>query len=219
MGTGGSHASRASTGRAVDRLINFSDAVVAVAITVMVLPLIDIPGPERGQTIWVVLLDHAGQISTFLFTFFVVAIMWLTHNRILNRIRAYDAVIFWTNTAWLAAIVLLPWLSAMYGESAGGEGSVGLVYWTALAFISMLGSMLGRHIRRHPEFMDAAAPAARSGSKGSREWLRGPAFAAYFLATGVVSVFFPPVASWMPLGLIPLSIWLHPAGEGQSEQA
>jgi hypothetical protein len=48
--------------------------------------------------------------------------------------------------------------------------------------------------------------------------LRGPVFAAYFLATGVVSVFFPHVASWMPLGLILLSVWLHPAGEGQSEQ-
>ena len=218
MPAAGSHASPPSTGRAVDRLINFSDAVVAVAITVMVLPLIDIPGPEPGQTIWVVLLDHAGQITTFLFTFFVVAIMWLTHNRILNRIRAYDAVIFWTNTTWLAAIVLLPWLSAMYGESSGGQGSVGLVYWTALAFISVLGSMLGRHIRRHPEFVDAPAPAARSGPNRSRARLRGPVFAAYFLATGVVSVFFPHVASWMPLGLILLSIWLRPGGEGQPEE-
>jgi uncharacterized membrane protein len=218
MPAAGSHASPPSTGRAVDRLINFSDAVVAVAITVMVLPLIDIPGPEPGQTIWVVLLDHAGQITTFLFTFFVVAIMWLTHNRILNQIRAYDAVIFWTNTTWLAAIVLLPWLSAMYGESSGGQGSVGLVYWTALAFISMLGSMLGGHIRRHPEFVDAPAPAARSGPNRSRARLRGPVFAAYFLATGVVSVFFPHVASWMPLGLILLSIWLRPGGEGQPEE-
>jgi len=219
MPAGGSQSSPAGTGRAVDRLINFSDAVVAVAITVMVLPLIDIPGPERGQTVWTVLVDHAGQISSFLFTFFVVAIMWLTHNRILNQIRGYDAVIFWTNTTWLAAIVLLPWLSAMYGESAGGQGSVGLVYWTALAFISVLGSMLGRHIRRHPEFVDASASPSRSGPNGSRARLRGPVFAGYFLATGVVSVFFPPVASWMPLGLIPLSIWLRPGGEGRSGQA
>jgi len=218
MPAGGSHASPTNTGRAVDRLINFSDAVVAVAITVMVLPLIDIPGPEGGQTVWVVLLDHAGQISTFLFTFFVVAIMWLTHNRILNQIRGYDAVIFWTNTTWLAAIVLLPWLSAMYGESAGGQGGVGLLYWTALAFISVLGSMLGRHIRLHPEFVDASATPSRSGPNGSRARLRGPVFAGYFLSTGVVSVFFPHVSSWMPLGLILLSIWLRPAGERRSEQ-
>jgi hypothetical protein len=78
--------------------------------------------------------------------------------------------------------------------------------------------MLGRHIRRHPEFVDASAPAARSGPNRSRARLRGPVFAAYFLATGVVSVFFPHVASWMPLGLILLSIWLRPAGEGQPEE-
>ena len=67
------------------------------------------------------------QISTFLFTFYVVAIMWLAHNRILNEMRAYDPFIFWINTTWLAAIVLLPWISALYGES-DNRASVGVVY-------------------------------------------------------------------------------------------
>ncbi len=138
-----------STERSVDRLINFSDAVVAVAITLMALPLVDIAGPADGGPIWPVIWDHAAQISTFLFTFAVVAIMWSAHNRIVNELRAYDGFIFWANTAWLAAIVLLPWMSALYGESSS-RSSVGILYWGVLALISLLGSLMARHLRSHP---------------------------------------------------------------------
>jgi branched-subunit amino acid ABC-type transport system permease component len=111
------------TGRSVDRLINFSDAVVAVAVTLLALPLVDIPGPTGDQNAWTVLSEHASEIWTFLFTFYVVAVMWLAHNRILNSIARYDAAIFWLNTTWLVAIVLLPWVSAMFGESASCTGA------------------------------------------------------------------------------------------------
>jgi len=117
-----------STGRAVDRLINFSDAVVAVAITLMVLPLTDIAGPEGDQTILTIMNDHWPQLVTFLFTFYVVAIMWTAHNRILNVISGYDASIFWLNTTWLAAIVLLPWLTAMRDSGSGSVGGAVFAY-------------------------------------------------------------------------------------------
>jgi uncharacterized membrane protein len=200
-----------STGRAVDRLINFSDAVVAVAITLMALPLVDISAPVDGGNISSVLWEHAPQISTFLFTFYVVAIMWSAHNRILNVIRGYDPAIFWTNTTWLAAIVLLPWISAMYGESKRSEGGVGLLYWSMLAFISLLGTAMSRHIRVHPDLIEAhEAHSIRTDRRGQ---FRGVLFAGYFLLIGLVSLVSPILSTWMPLGIIPLSIWLRPARE------
>jgi uncharacterized membrane protein len=208
-----------SSRRAVDRLINFSDAVVAVAVTVLVLPLVDISGPSEGQTVWDVFTDHAGQIITFLFTFLVVAIMWLAHNRILNRIRAYDGTIFWLNTVWLVAIVLLPWFSAMYGEShtgANGAGT-GLVYWVDLAVISAMGSLMSAHLRRRGELTHAEE--AESPQAQLRAALRGPVFGGYFLLIGIVSLFAPSVASWMPFGIIVLSVWLRPVHEDQGDVA
>ncbi len=147
----------ASDRRSVDRLINFSDAVVAVAVTLLALPLVDIAGPEKGETVWALIAENSGPIYAFLFTFYVVVIMWAAHNRILNSIARYDAFIFWINATWLVSIVLLPWISAMYGEtvlvgeSGMGASGVGLLYWAAMAVISMLGSILGYHLRRHPE--------------------------------------------------------------------
>ncbi|MDO8307925.1 MAG: TMEM175 family protein [Actinomycetota bacterium] len=203
------------TGRSVDRLINFSDAVVAVAVTLLALPLVDIPGPTGDQTAWTVVSEHASEIWTFLFTFYVVAVMWLAHNRILNSIARYDVAIFWMNTTWLVAIVLLPWVSAMFGESES-RSSVGVLYWGTMAAISLLGTGLGTHLRRHPELLSDEA-VVLSPEDQRRVALRGPVLGLYFLLTAAVSIFAPDVANWMPLGIIPLSIWLRPAANPDRE--
>jgi uncharacterized membrane protein len=207
-----------SEGRSVDRLINFSDAVVAVAVTVLVLPLVDIEGPAEGQTVWTVIGDNASQIWTFLFTFYVVAVLWLAHNRILNSIGRYDPFTFWVNTTWLAAIVLLPWVSAMYGESEWGRSGVGLVYWGTMAAISLLVSVMGTHLRRHPELLVDDAPRL-SDAALRKAALRGPVLGLYFLLIGVASVVTPALASWLPLGIIPLSIWLRPAASPVADRS
>ncbi|MHB1211605.1 MAG: TMEM175 family protein [Candidatus Nanopelagicales bacterium] len=212
---GRSSALNPGTGRSVDRLINFSDAVVAVAVTLLALPLVDIPGPTGDESAWTVVSAHASEIWTFLFTFYVVAVMWLAHNRILNSIARYDVTIFWLNTTWLVAIVLLPWVSAMFGESES-RSSVGVLYWGTMAAISLLGTGLGIHLRRHPELLSAEA-VELSPEDRRRVAMRGPALGVYFLLIGTVSVFAPDVADWMPLGIIPLSIWLRPAASPDTE--
>ena len=205
-----------NAGRSVDRLINFSDAVVAVAVTVLVLPLVDIPGPTEGQTAWDVLTDHANEITTFLFTFFVVAIMWIAHNRTLNSIESYDGAIFWLNMTWLVAIVLLPWVSAMYGGAEWGARGVGVVYWGTLASISLLASLMSWHLRQRPEMLTADT-LPLTGRDARMTTLRGPILGAYFLLIGVMTMLAPSVASWMPIGIIALSIWLRPAANEASE--
>jgi uncharacterized membrane protein len=209
---------KASRSRAVDRLVNFSDAVVAVAVTVLVLPLVDIGPPGQGQTVWQLIGDNGAQIFAFVFTFYVVAIMWQAHNRILNGIRDYDPAVFWLNTTWLALIVMLPWFSAMYGESQSetegkGASGVGLVYWGALAAISLLGSTISWHLVRNPALL---VPGDRDTDRvGRMTVLRGPVFAGYFLFIGVVFEFAPAIATWLPLGIIPLSIWMRPRHQQQ----
>jgi uncharacterized membrane protein len=200
-----------SRSRSVDRLINFSDAVVAVAVTLLALPLIDIV-PANGESVWTAIGDNIGSVVAFLFTFFVVAMMWSAHNRILNGIIDFDSALFWLNTTWLALIVLLPWFSAMFGESQMvGEGSkwpgVGLLYWGTMGVLSLLGWLMSRHLWRTPILLDEAERAANPRASARR----GIVFGAYFLLIGVTSEIAPDVASWLPLGIIPLSIWLRPA--------
>lgn len=191
--------------RTVDRFISFSDGVVAVAITLLALPLVSTL-PKQGQTPLEVVSANIGPIVVFLFTFAVVAIMWSAHNRVVNGLRDYDPTVFWLNTAWLALIVLLPWISDMFGDSdvlrsgAGAPGA-GLLYWTVLAVLSLLGWLMARHLSRHPELQLA-------GDRVPGSW-RGLVFAGAFLVIGVASMVAPQVAVWLPLGIIPLSIWLR----------
>jgi len=73
--------------RSFDRLVNFTDAVVAIGITLQLLPLIDIDGPSDGQTVWQVISANSGQITAFVLSFVVVIVMWRNHNAVFNSMR------------------------------------------------------------------------------------------------------------------------------------
>lgn len=198
-------------GRDLDRLVNFTDAIAAVAITVMVLPLAGLAVSPSEPTVWAVLSENSGHVITFFFTFVVVAIMWRAHNNVFNRLSGFDNRIFWYNLAWLAAIAFLPVSSNLFGSanSAGDHGwsggpdlgGSGLLYWGSLAMISFWGTAIAAHARRNPELTDNIA----SPFENWRVRYRGIAFAAYFLAIGLVSLVSPAIATYLPIGIIVVS--------------
>ncbi len=195
-------------GRSFDRLINFSDAIVAVAVTVLVLPIAGVTLTRGEESVWAFLGDHAGQIITFFFTFFVVSIFWLTHNKIMNQLRGYDGAIFWLNTCWLAVIAFLPVTSALYADtgadgtngwfSAGDLGGSGMLYWGSLSLISLISALIARHARKNPNLYDPEQQVTRTSQTISPGWV----YALYFLAIGVISLFSTSVSSYLPIGLI-----------------
>jgi uncharacterized membrane protein len=202
------------SGRSFDRLINFSDAVVAVAVTVLVLPIAEITLTRGDTTVWDVLSGQAGQIITFFFTFFVVSIMWLNHNRFMNQLRGYDGVIFWLNVAWLSIIAFLPVTSALYSDpgldASGGwfsektlDGS-GLLYWGSLSLISFIITLMSLRARSNTLLYDPEQGIENGWKNISRAWT----YAAYFLIIGLVSLFSAGIASYLPLGLIVLPFLL-----------
>lgn len=201
-----------STGRAFDRLVNFSDAVVAVAITVLALSIVDIRGTSNNESVLQVITAYSSEITTFLFTFVVVAAMWRVHNRIFDCMRGYDAPIFWLNLLWLCGIVLLPWPSALYGEGGGvGPGGTeegvmpgaAMFYWSTLAVISFAGGLISARVGARPELVDPEY------TEDSHTPTRGFVFAAMFLVIGVVSLFSWSLAAWLPLALIPAGITIR----------
>lgn len=199
--------------RAFDRLVNFTDAVVAIALTLQLLPLIEIEGPAPGETVWHVIADNWGQIFAFLLSFVIVVVMWTVHNRVFNVMRMYDGTILWLNLGWMLAIAFLPWPTAMYGTASStediGVGGVGLLYWLNLAVISGLGSLIAYHAAHHPDLLEPGAASRGWLAQSRRARLRGTVFTAYFVVIGFVSEVIPEYAGWIALGLVPLGRFLR----------
>jgi uncharacterized membrane protein len=108
------------TDRGLDRLITFVDAVVAIAITLLVLPLVEVLGARaRDMDLAAVLADDVGQFGAFLLSFVVIARLWLAHHRLVEHVGAYDSAFVLVNLGWVLTMVLLPFATqvlAVYGR-------------------------------------------------------------------------------------------------------
>ncbi len=107
---------RESESRAVERLTIFSDAVVAIAITLLAL---DLPVPE-GNTVsafWSSVRQNDGHYAAFLISFFVIAAAWGNHHDLFRYARRFDPRLRTLNMVWLLMIVLVPFATRMLTAS------------------------------------------------------------------------------------------------------
>ena len=98
--------------RAVDRLIFFSDAVVAIAITLLA---IDLPVP-RGATVsqfWSSVRHNGGHYLAFAISFLAIAAAWNHHHDLFRYARSMDSRLRTLNMAWLLTIVLNPFATRL----------------------------------------------------------------------------------------------------------
>ena len=106
-----------------DRLAAFSDGVIAIIITIMVLEL---KVPPRAD--WSALVDIAPSLVSYILSFVFLAIYWNNHHHLLHTVTRVDGLILWANshllfwlsltpaaTAWMGANFLAPVPTAVYG--------------------------------------------------------------------------------------------------------
>ena len=109
------------TERATERLTIFSDAVVAIAMTLLA---IDLPVPE-GNTVsafWTSFRHNDGHYAAFLISFAVIAGAWTDHHDLFRYVTGTDARTRTYNMGWLLTIVLVPFATRMLivsGQSLG----------------------------------------------------------------------------------------------------
>lgn len=105
----------------VDRLILFSDAVFAIAITLLIIE-IKPPHIHHGASqveIINQLLELVPNFIAFLISFFVIAIYWRSHHRIFGFVTSYNSRLILINNIFLFSIVLMPFSSAYFSENYG----------------------------------------------------------------------------------------------------
>ncbi|MDX3661063.1 TMEM175 family protein [Streptomyces sp. ID05-26A] len=102
--------------REPDRLVLFTDAVVAIAITLLVLPLVEITSDTGSEPASELVAHHWPQIFSFLLSFVVIAHLWFTHHRLFENVKQYSGPLVVLNMAWLLTIVVLPFPTELVGR-------------------------------------------------------------------------------------------------------
>jgi uncharacterized membrane protein len=141
-----------STNKSPERLVFFSDAVVAIALTLLVLPLTDLVpqlAAQHGKSIEAI-TEHQWQIYSFLLSFAVIARMWIIHHRIFEDVQTYNRPLITVNFAWLLTIAVLPFPTEMVGGFAQDEFTVLFYIGTVLVSSACLTAIV-LLVRYNPE--------------------------------------------------------------------
>ncbi|HVC72817.1 MAG TPA: TMEM175 family protein [Mycobacteriales bacterium] len=125
------------TDRGFERLITFADAVVAIALTLLVLPLSEIASElSRDTSVGQVFSDNGAAFGSFALSFVVIWVLWTAHHRTMEYFDAYDGVLFRLTMIWLFTIVLLPFITQLLTGSQYDRGATPL--YEGLLLVSSL---------------------------------------------------------------------------------
>jgi uncharacterized membrane protein len=130
-----------------NRLESFSDGVIAVAITLLVLG-IAVPRPPQ-QHLTHQLANAWPQYAAYVVSFLTIGIIWINHHAMISRLREADHSILILNLLLLMSIGILPFatdLMATYLRESSGESIAAAVYGGAFLVMAVFFALLNRHI-------------------------------------------------------------------------
>src|SRR5947207_10481800 len=95
-----------------DRLAAFSEGVIAIIITIMVLELKVPHGSD-----WTALMAVTPNFVSYVLSFIYLAIYWNNHHHLLHTVARVDGLILWANCHLLFWLSLIPAATAWMGEN------------------------------------------------------------------------------------------------------
>jgi len=134
----------------LERLVFFSDAVVAIAITLLAL---DLRLETTGDTL--TFAEMAGvwkKFSAFMLSFLLIALFWVIHHQYYHYIRKVDERLLWANIFWLLFIVTLPFTTSLV--SAHFNDSVSTFFYAFnILMITVCQNTIWDYASDHPGFL------------------------------------------------------------------
>jgi uncharacterized membrane protein len=153
----------------LERTIMFTDAAVAIALTLLVLPLVDVAQEATRGSVGEVLAEHWQDFFSFVLSFLVVSKLWSVHRALWEVLDDYDGLLFALNSYWLLTIVFLPVPTALLSTESGLSPTGTLLYLGTLVATSTLMAaqtwvILRRPRLRRPYATDAVLHDRMGGS-------------------------------------------------------
>jgi uncharacterized membrane protein len=132
------------------RIETFSDGVIAIAITLLVLD-IHVPDPAGAGSLAGRLAHEWPSYVAYVVSFVTIGIIWINHSAMLRRIVAVDHSILFLNLLLLMTIAVLPFstaLMAAYLKSANGQHLAAVIYGGSYLLMGLAFFVMHQHLLR-----------------------------------------------------------------------
>lgn len=177
--------------RDLERLLTFVDAVVAIAITLLVLPLAEAGTEATDGDVGSLLREHRVDIFGFFLSFVVIAQLWLAQHNIVSSLVRQNAAVTRLLILWSLTIVVLPFPTAVVASTAD-DALAKTLYIGTMATSSALLALMARAVGRDRNLRDTDEPPDSAHAAG---------VTVAFLLALTISIVFPATGYW-PLLLL-----------------
>jgi|SRR6185295_4129502 len=190
------HSRNATTANpGTERLGAFSDGVIAIIITIMVLEL-KLPEAAATGEVWSsFLVPLAPKLAIYALSFLIVGALWVNHHQLLAVVRRGTLALMWMNLLLLFFMSLIPLATGFLGEHPQSERAIAfyaLIMTLSSAVFGLLRYRLGRmpeHDREHIQFRRATLVRSFTGT--------------LIYAAAVIAASVSPVAALAMVALVP----------------
>lgn len=136
----------------LERLILFSDAVFAIAITLLAIEL-KVPELPEGKITEELLVDGLARelpkLTGFLVSFFIIGLYWTVHHRMFGFVVNYTPRLLWLNLIFLLSVVLMPFSTAFYSAYIYMLLKTPAILYTCnICFLGIMNYVLWRYISK-----------------------------------------------------------------------
>ena len=187
----------------LERLILFSDAVFAIAITLLVIE-IKIPEihekPVTDNAVLHKLAELIPKFVGFLVSFLLIGQYWIVHHRMFSFVINFTDRLIWLNILFLFAIALMPFSTAFYSEYVLRGVVTPVIFYTAnIALLGLANFLMWRYLSNQKNNLteNLTPPLAKYFS------LRALTVPTIFVIFSFVYLYNPTIAFFIPI-LIPL---------------
>lgn len=193
------------------RIEAFSDAVMAIIVTLLVLEL---KVPELAETFSsaeaLTSLGHLmPKFLSFAMSFLVVAIFWVNHHHFFHRLKHSDRTMLWTNNLLLFWLCFIPFPTAFLGEHPFEMIPI-MLYGLVLLLAALSFVVMHHHAYRHNLFHDNI-----SKKFLHRENVRS-LFAPILYLTAIISAWFSITIALIIFVIVPI-LYFMPAASIREE--
>jgi uncharacterized membrane protein len=186
--------------RAVERLVFFSDAVVAIAITLLAIDL-PVPSGATAGVFWSSARAHDGVYLSFLVSFLTIAIAWSHHHDAFKYARRTDAWLRNATTVWLLTIILIPSATKLLTGYGHDTPSVHALRWGFYALLQTVQAAVLFVMTRHMASHDLGRQDAAGRAGAESGWQSYGTILGFGLS---IPVFFATTYGWVLWIVMPM---------------